>query len=131
MRGGLVVAELALAVTLLVGAGLLMRSFLRLQSVDSGFRPDSTLTFELTFPDGTYGGDHEPRIVSFFDQLLPRLRAVPGVTAADAVMLLPLSGSAFDISFKVAGRPPVAPQDEPSMEIRVATTDYFRRSAFP
>jgi putative ABC transport system permease protein len=131
MRGLLVVAELALALMLLVGAGLLLRSFVRLQQVDPGFRPDHTLTFELTFPDSRYGGDNQPRIVSFFDQLLPRLRALPGVTGADAVMGLPLSGLAFDISFGVVGRPPVPPQDEPSMQIRVATPQYFSTIGIP
>jgi putative ABC transport system permease protein len=130
-RGALVVAELALALMLLVGAGLLMRSFMRLQSVDPGFRPDHALTFELTFPDAAYGDDNEERIVSFFDQLLPRLRALPGATSVGAVMGLPLSGMAFDISFTVEGRPPVPPQDEPSMQIRVATPDYFSTIGIP
>ena len=130
-RGALVVGELALALMLLVGAGLLMRSFLRLQSVDPGFRPDHALTFELTFPDSRYGDDHEERIVSFFDQLMPRLRALPGVTNAGAVMGLPLSGMAFDISFEIVGHPPVPPQDQPSMQIRVATPSYFSTIGIP
>jgi putative ABC transport system permease protein len=130
-RGALVVAELALALMLLVGAGLLMRSFARLQAVDPGLRPDHTLTFELTFPDARYGSDHEDRLVAFFDQLLPRLRALPGVTSAGAVMGLPLSGLQFDISFEVLGRPPVAPQDQPSMQIRVATPSYFSTVGIP
>jgi putative ABC transport system permease protein len=131
LRGVLVVSELALAVMLLVGAGLLMRSFMRLQSVDPGFNPARTLSFELTFPDEAYGDDHEARIVSFFDQLLPRLRALPGVKAADAVMGLPLSGMSFNISFEVTGRPSVPPQDQPSMEIRVATPGYFSTLGIP
>jgi putative ABC transport system permease protein len=130
-RGALVIAELALALMLLVGAGLLLRSFARLQAVDPGFRPDHTLSFELTFPDSRYGDDNEDRIVSFFDQLLPRLRALPGATNAGAVMMLPLSGSDFNISFEVLGRPPIAPQDQPSMEIRVATPSYFSTTGIP
>ena len=130
-RGALVVAELALALMLLVGAGLLMRSFMRLQAVDPGFRPDHTLSFELTFPDAQYGDDHEDRIITFFDELLPRLRALPSATNVGAVMGLPLSGMRFDISFEVIGRPPVAPQDQPSMQIRVATPSYFQTIGIP
>ena len=72
MRGTLVIAELALAVMLLAGAGLLMRSFVKLQAVDPGFKPDQALTFELTLPDARYKED--PQRVAFFDDLLPRLR---------------------------------------------------------
>ena len=130
-RSVLVVAELALALMLLVGAGLLMRSFVRLQAVDPGFRPEQTLTFELTFPDGRYSDDNETRIVSFFDQLMPRLNALPGVRSTAAVMELPLSGSSFNISFTIDGRPPVPPANEPSMEIRVATPGYFGTLGIP
>ena len=131
VRSVLVVAELALALMLLVGAGLLLRSFIRLQAVDPGFRPDQTLTFELTFPDGRYDDDNETRIVSFFDQLLPRLKALPGVRSTGAVMALPLSGANFNIGFEVEGRPPVAAANQPSMEMRVATPGYFSAIGIP
>ncbi len=129
VRGALVIAELALAVTLLAGAGLLMRSFMKLQAVDPGFRPEQALTFELTLPETRYKED--PQIVSFFDQLLPRLRALPGVRAASAVMGLPLSGMDFIISFQVEGRPPVPPAQQPAMQVRVATPDYFTSIGIP
>ena len=129
VRGLLVVAEMALAVMLLAGAGLLMRSFMRLQSVDPGFNPAQTLSFELSLPDSHY--EEEPKQVAFFDQLLPRLRALPGVRAADAVMMLPLTGNNFNISFAVAGRPPVPPALQPSMEVRVATPGYFSEMGIP
>ena len=128
-RSALVIAELALALMLLVGAGLLMRSFLRLRSVDPGFHPDHALTFNLTLPDARYAED-EPR-VAFFDQLLPRLEALPGVRAVGAVMGVPLVGMHFEISFKVEGRPPVPPSDEPSMQIRVASPGYFSALGIP
>src|SRR3954469_8381233 len=89
VRGVLVVAELALAVMLLAGAGLLMRSFMKLQAVDPGFRPEQALTFELSLPDSRYAEDSAR--IGFFDQLLPRLRALPGVRSVAAVMGLPLS----------------------------------------
>jgi putative ABC transport system permease protein len=129
LRASLVVAEMALAVMLLVGAGLLMRSFVRLQAVDPGFRPDQTLSFELTLPESRYKED--TKIIAFFDQLMPRLRALPGVRDAAAVMGLPLSGMQFNISFEVAGRPPVPPSQQPAMEVRVATPDYFSTIGIP
>ena len=129
VRGTLVIVEMALAVMLLAGAGLLMRSFLRLQSVDPGFNPAHTLSFELSLPDSRYK-ENPPR-VTFFDQLLPRLRALPGVRTADAVMALPLSGTNFNISFSIAGRPPVPPAQEPAMEVRVATPGYFNAIGIP
>src|SRR4030095_10342096 len=112
---------LARAVMLLAGAGLLMRSFVKLQAVDPGFRPEQALTFELTLPDARYAEDG-PRI-AFFDQLLPRLRALPGARAASAVMGLPLSGMQIVISFEVEGRPPVPPALQPAMQVRVAAPD--------
>jgi putative ABC transport system permease protein len=129
VRGALVVAELALAVMLLVGAGLLMRSFARLRAVDPGFRPESALTFNLTLPDARYAED-QPRVV-FFDQLLPKLGALPGVRGVAAVMGVPLTGMQFNISFVVDGRPPVAPADQPTMEIRVASPEYFSTIGIP
>jgi putative ABC transport system permease protein len=129
IRGVLVVAELALAVMLLAGAGLLMRSFMKLQAVDPGFKPEQALTFELTLPDARYEED-APRI-AFYDRLLPRLRSLPGVRGASAVMGLPLSGLDFIISFAVAGRPPVPPALQPAMQVRVATPDYFTTVGIP
>jgi predicted permease len=129
VRGTLVIVEMALAVMLLAGAGLLMRSFLRLQSVDPGFNPSETLSFELSLPDSRYKAD--PPRFAFFDQLLPRLRALPGVRSAEAVMALPLSGTNFNISFSVTGRPPVPPAQEPAMEVRVATPGYFSAIGIP
>jgi hypothetical protein len=76
-------AEMALAVVLLVGAGLLIRSFAKLAAVDPGFKIERALTFELTLPDARY--EKEPQQVAYFDQLLPRLRAIPGVQSAGAV----------------------------------------------
>ena len=128
-RSMLVIAELALALMLLVGAGLLMRSFLRLQSVDPGFRSDHVLTFNITLPDARYADD-EPR-VAFFDQLLPKLAAVPGVRGVGAVMGVPLVGMQFNISFTVKGRPAVRPTDEPAMQIRVASPEYFSVIGIP
>jgi putative ABC transport system permease protein len=129
LRGALVVAELALAVMLLAGAGLLLRSFAKLQAVDPGFRPEQALAFDLTLPDARYAGD-ESR-VAFFDQLLPRLRAMPGVRDASAVLGLPLNGLDLIISFQVKGRPPVPPAQQPAMQVRIATANYFSTIGIP
>ncbi|HYT73625.1 MAG TPA: ABC transporter permease [Vicinamibacterales bacterium] len=129
LRGSLVVTELALAVMLLAGAGLLMRSFTNLAAVDPGFKPEQTLTFELTLPDVRYAEDEQR--LAFFDQLMPRLRALPGVRTSETIMALPLSGANFDISFTVAGRPPVPPAQEPAMEVRVASAGYFASLGIP
>ena len=129
VRSTLVVSEIALAVTLLAGAGLLVRSFTKLAAVDPGFNVQPALTFDLTLPDARYA--EEPQQIAFFDQLLPKLEALPGVQAAAAVMALPLTGNSFVITFEVAGRPPVAPAQQPAMQIRVATTKYFQLIGIP
>jgi putative ABC transport system permease protein len=129
MRGALVVGEMALAVMLLAGAGLLIRSFVKLQSVDPGFHAAKALTFELSLPDLRYEKDEQQ--IAFFNQLFPRLQVIPGVQKVAAVQLLPLSGSNFVITFEVAGRPPVPPSQQPAMQIRVATPSYFETIGIP
>jgi putative ABC transport system permease protein len=129
VRGGLVIAELALAVALLAGAGLLINSFVRVQRVHPGFATDQALTFRVSLPDTTYP-DYSRRIV-FFDRLLTRLTALPGVRSAGAIIGLPLSNLHFNISFNVDGRPEAPPGQEPSMEVRVASPDYFRTLGIP
>jgi len=129
VRAVLVMAELALAVMLLAGAGLLLRSFMKLEAVDPGFRIGPALTFDLTLPDARYKEDE--RQIAFFDQLLPRLRALPGVRGASAILGLPLSGLDIIISFQVQGRPPVPPSQQPAMQVRVATPDYFPNIGIP
>ena len=127
IRGALVIVEMALAVMLLAGAGLLIRSFSRLQAVDPGFKPEQTLSFELTLPDSRYKED--AKRIAFFDALLPRLRALPGVRSTGAVMGLPLSGMDFNISFEIVGRPPVSPALQPAMEVRVSSPGTSARLA--
>jgi putative ABC transport system permease protein len=129
LRGTLIVAEMALAVTLLAGAGLLIKSFGKLQAVDPGFRPQDTLSFELSLPSTQY--EKDPQIIAFFERLTARIEALPGVTSVGGVMGLPLSGMRFNISFKVEGRPDAAPGQQPAMEVRVATADYFRTLGVP
>jgi predicted permease len=127
-RSALIVAEVALAVTLLAGAGLLIKSFVRLQSVDPGFKPEQTLTFELDLPDNTYKEDEQK--ARFYESLITRLESLPGVRRAGAVVILPLRGS-FNLSFTVEGWPPAKPGQEPTLETRVATPGYFETMGIP
>ena len=129
VRSALVVTEMALAVMLLAGAGLLIRSFTRLAAVDPGFRVEPALTFELSLPESRY--EHEPQQVMFFDQLLPRLKSIPGVRSVGAVLSLPLSGTSIVLNFEVAGRRPVPPAQQPAMQVRVATPEYFSTIGIP
>ena len=129
IRTTLVIVEVALAVTLLAGAGLLIRSFSRLAAVDPGFQVTPALTFELSLPDSRY--EEEAAQITFFDDLLPRLRALPGVEAAAGVISLPLTGSSLVLTFEVAGRPPLPPSQQPAMQVRVATTGYFDAIGIP
>jgi putative ABC transport system permease protein len=129
MRGMLVVAEMALAVMLLAGAGLLIKSFARLQGVDPGFQPTRTLSFELSVPSSKYTDDAQ--ISTFYDRLIDRVHVLPGVRSVGGVTGLPLTGTNFNISFHINGRPEDAPGQEPSMQVRVATLDYFRTMGIP
>jgi putative ABC transport system permease protein len=114
VRGWLVATEVALAVVLLTTAGLLVRSFLRVQAVQPGFRSDSVLAFDVN-----------GRPAAFFQQLTARLEALTGVRAAGAISYLPLGGGENVGSFDVEGGPPVVPGNEPKAERRWVTPGYF------
>ena len=129
LRSGLVVGQMALAMMLLAGAGLLLRSFAQLRHVDPGFRTADALTFRISLPESAYK-EEAPR-AAFYDMLLERLAALPGVRRAGAVMGVPLGGIRFDLSFEVKGRPPLPPAQQPSMQIRVVTPDYFDTMGIP
>jgi putative ABC transport system permease protein len=128
LRGGLVAAEVALALTLLAGAGLLIRSLEKLHAVGPGFEPRGTLKFEIDLPEARYSNVDTRR--AFWSRLLERLSATPGVASAGAVFQLPLNGGGFSSSFTVDGRP-VRPEDEPSAQLRIASRDYFRTMRIP
>jgi predicted permease len=129
LRGGLVVGQIAMAMVLLAGAGLLMRSFSQLRRVDPGFQAASALTFRISLPESAY--KEEAQQAAFFEELLTRLAALPGGRAVGAVQGLPLSNSRFGLSFEVKGRPPLPAAQQPSMEVRVATPGYFRAIGIP
>jgi putative ABC transport system permease protein len=120
----LVVAETALALMLLVGAGLLIRSFIRLQRVDPGFNPRNVLTAVVTLPQAVY--PERNQIAPFYSQLLERVRALPGVQSAAAISTLPLAGSNEDAGFVIEGRPAPQPDQQPVAWVNSVSHDYFR-----
>ena len=128
-RRALVVAQVSLALVLLSGAGLLVRSLQKLASVDPGFDPAHLLTVSVDLPAGTYP-DHV-RQGAFFSQLLQRIRALPGVEAAGAVSFLPLTEPNAATSFTVVGRPAPALGQAPVADIRIADPDYFGAMRIP
>jgi predicted permease len=124
LRSGLVVAEIAISLILLVGAGLLLRSFARLLSVDPGFVSGNVLTFQVALPGARY--DDTRKTAAFWENAVQRIRALPGVEHAGLIYGLPLTEAAdWSSSFDVQGWPP-APDDQPrSAEVRLADTGYF------
>ncbi|MGA9813824.1 MAG: ABC transporter permease [Terriglobales bacterium] len=121
-RSALVIAEVGLSLVLLIGAGLLVKSFARLMEVHAGFDPDRLLTFNLELPSST-----DPvRQFAFYQQVLERLQALPGVQAAGAVSRLPLAGGNSGRSFGVPGI-----EKQYDADIRVSTPDYFRAMRIP
>jgi putative ABC transport system permease protein len=110
-RNGLVVAEVALAVVVLIGAGLLIRSFVRLRSADPGFRPSGLLTLRVPLAGGRNAAPD--RRIAFFQQVADRVAALPGVRAVGAVNGLPLTGLGVGSAFAVDGRPAPAPEQRP------------------
>ncbi|MCM3901008.1 MAG: ABC transporter permease [Pyrinomonadaceae bacterium] len=128
LRSLLIVAEVALSVVLLVGAGLLFRSFMELQSVNTGFTPQQVLTLRLT-PSGTnYTRDAD--YISFYRQVIERISAMPGVHAAGAINTLPLSKGPT-AGFRIEGRPPLTPDKWPGANYRSVSPDYFRAMNIP
>jgi putative ABC transport system permease protein len=127
IRGILVVSELAVAVVLLVGAGLLIQSLWRLQSVSPGFNPDKLMTFSVALSEVKYPAEKQQQ---FYHDLVSRLGTLPGVQSASAVMPLPLSGDRFSISFETEGRP-VAKGAEPSADFFTIDPNYFKTMSVP
>ena len=127
LRGALVTAQVALALVLLAGAGLAIRSFQRLTQVDPGFRTANVLTFDISLPAATY-----PTIASqaqFFRDYTERIQRMPGVAAAGAVMFPPVTRAGFGGSFTIYGRP--ADADEGNAQVRSATPGYMEALSIP
>jgi putative ABC transport system permease protein len=130
LRRIFVVAETALALVLLIGAGLLIRSFSRLQAVSPGFDSHNLLTMKLDLPGSKYH-ESEKRI-AFFRQLLDRVRSLPGVESASGNVALPFTGLGSRTDFFVVGRPvPAVTSEGPTVDVRVIEPDYFRTMRIP
>jgi putative ABC transport system permease protein len=129
LRNGLVIAEVALALVLLSGAGLLIKSFARLQNVNPGFNPRDALTFEVSLPKIQYPDD--PSIVRFNKEAQRRIAALPGIHTAGFSTILPLAGTNSDSSFAIKGLPSNNNNPTPDEEKRQISPDYFRALETP
>jgi putative ABC transport system permease protein len=123
-RGALVVLEVAIAMLLAIGTTLTMRTLLRLQSTNPGFDAEGVLTASITLPTTKYAKP-EQRFV-FYQRLLDRIKAMPGVQGASMVSLIPLGGSNTGRNFIIEGQPALRPEDAPIFWRRVIDPDYFR-----
>jgi predicted permease len=128
LRGLLVVSELALSLMLLIGAGLLIRSFVRLQRVPPGFTTDRVLTMQVAANGAKYRQDKA--VVQFYQEVESRIARLPGVKAEGVVSVLPLTGSVGWGGINVEGYAP-PPGQELQVDIRTASTDYFRAMEIP
>jgi len=124
LRGALVIAEVSLAIILLTGAGLMVRSFSALQRVRLGFEPANALTARLTLPGRRYPSDTSQ--LAFYNAAEARLSSLPGVKAVGFISFLPLSGARAASSFNVEGRPPAPPGQEPTGDMRAVSPGYFK-----
>jgi len=128
-RNLLVVFETAIAVVLLIGAGLLIRSFIRLQNVGPGFEAANVLTVRIDLPREKYNSPE--KTAAFWSQLHDRIAALPGVEAVGMNTELPLSGQPNDTPFSVEGRPPVQPNQQFGADFRRVNQDYLRSLRIP
>jgi putative ABC transport system permease protein len=133
LRKMLVVAEVALSVMLLVGAGLMLRSFSSLRSVNPGFRTDHALTLRVSLPvpAGQITTADEDRFMSFYDRALARLSELPGVTAVGATNMIPLDGNGTDRLIEIEGYVPRDAADMPDAQNRQATPGWFAAMGIP
>ena len=130
-QGALVIAEMAFAVLLLAGAGLLLKSFVTLQRVDPGFNPGGVLTFNIALPRSAYPDPEDSQ--AFFETLNRRIGALPGVESVAGIFGLPLTGFNYTISVEQLDGAPAydEPGEERYTQVRVVTPDYFRTMQIP
>jgi putative ABC transport system permease protein len=123
------VAQVALALLLLAAAGLTLKSFRNAQNAPLGFNPEDILVADVSLPKARY--DTDEKIAHFNDQLIERIRALPGVEAAALGLNIPFDNNEWDSSFHITGTPPYPPGDRPEAEINIVTPDYFRVMRMP
>jgi predicted permease len=128
LRGALGSIETALALVLLVGAALLLKSFASVNAVAPGFRSEGSVTFRLSLPDSRYTGE---RRAAFFEELLERVRALPGIRSAGAVSFLPLAGDDWRSGIELEGRAADSDDGPTRAHVRFATPFYFQSLGIP
>ena len=128
VRNLFVVAEMALALVLLIGAGLMLRSFSQLHQVKTGFETENVLTMRVQLPNAKYGQPQQR--ADFFKRAEERLAALPGVKSVGAISYLPLTGLASSTSFNLATKP-LPPSESPGTEVRPITPGYFTAMGIP
>jgi putative ABC transport system permease protein len=129
LRGAFAVAEISLALVLLVGAGLMTKSLYRLMSVNPGFRPDRVLTMEMNLPDRQYSKD--PAILNFWQQLLERVQGLPGVESAAVGTVVPLAGSHSRSDVTIEGMAAPRPGEYPHPDFHVVSSGYLATLGIP
>lgn len=128
-RSWLIVAEMALALVLLIGAGLLIKSFLKLSHVEPGFNPNNILTMAVSLSPPKYKTRAD--LITFYQQLLQHIETVPGVQSVGAISHLPLSGRDFGLDFSIVGHPPASPGESMAARYRVISLNYLRAMEIP
>jgi putative ABC transport system permease protein len=130
VRSLLVVSEIALSLVLLIGAGLMIRSFARLMNVNPGFNPQNVFTMQIFLPQSKYSEGRDR--AAFFKQVINRVEAIPGVETAGAITHLPLSGMEESGNFSIEGRPSEDPSGGfATVDIRAISSNYFRSMGIP
>ncbi|MGI9089440.1 MAG: ABC transporter permease [Chthoniobacterales bacterium] len=129
VRALLVISQVSLSLLLLAGAGLLIKSFFNLRATDPGFDPSRLLTLDQTLPRSRYPEPEQQR--RFFQQLMPKLAALPGIEAVGGANPLPFSGDDSNNSFTIAGQPPIAPGNHPDASRLTTLPGYFRAMKIP
>ena len=128
-RSVLIITEIALSLILLVGTGLIIKSFARLTQVNPGFSANHAVAVRLSLPPATYGSGDV--VKTLYDKLAPRLRALPGVESVAAASALPLSGLTARTEFKISGREIAKPSDVPAAQHRWVSSGYFATMKIP
>ncbi len=133
LRKALVIAEVALSLVLLVGTGLMVRSFMRLRQVDPGFRADHALALSISLPvaDSKVTDADKERFVRFFNDADARIERLPGVTAVGGTDIMPLTGNTTDLLFEIEGFTPADPADKPDCESREVAGNWFGAMGIP
>ncbi|HEY8649559.1 MAG TPA: ABC transporter permease [Chthoniobacterales bacterium] len=129
LRGLLIISQVALSLLLLIGAGLLLKTFANLRATNPGFDPSHVMTANFVLNSANYPEPDEQ--LRFYDQFIAKLRALPGVESVGAIAPLPFSGNTRGLTFTIAGEAPIAPGDHPGANYAMVERDYFATMRIP